>query len=107
MVAHKVELYLFFLPLPSPAPPAIPLLNGGPQFSTGIQTTVVFWPAKLKASGRVVMFRFEFWDCGESALKKFDHILPVSWAGGPHWALGGGRRWRPILYRILTGTSVT
>lgn len=23
------------------------------------------------------MFRFEFWDCGESALKKFDHILPA------------------------------
>ncbi|GAB1289169.1 Ciliogenesis and planar polarity effector 2 [Apodemus speciosus] len=45
--------------------------------TTGIQTTVVFWPAKLKASDRVVMFRFEFWDCGESALKKFDHILPA------------------------------
>ncbi|XP_064137422.1 ciliogenesis and planar polarity effector 2 isoform X3 [Loxodonta africana] len=42
----------------------------------GIQTTVVFWPAKLQATGRVVMFRFEFWDCGESALKKFDHMLP-------------------------------
>jgi hypothetical protein len=46
--------------------------------SSGIQTTVVFWPAKLQASERVVMFRFEFWDCGESALKKFDHMLPVS-----------------------------
>ncbi|XP_064137419.1 ciliogenesis and planar polarity effector 2 isoform X1 [Loxodonta africana] len=44
--------------------------------TTGIQTTVVFWPAKLQATGRVVMFRFEFWDCGESALKKFDHMLP-------------------------------
>lgn len=44
----------------------------------GIQTTVVFWPAKLQASNRVVMFRFEFWDCGESALKKFEHMLPVS-----------------------------
>ncbi|XP_035163761.2 ciliogenesis and planar polarity effector 2 isoform X2 [Callithrix jacchus] len=43
----------------------------------GIQTTVVFWPAKLQASDRVVMFRFEFWDCGESALKKFDHMLPA------------------------------
>ncbi|XP_071073863.1 F-box only protein 42 isoform X3 [Dasypus novemcinctus] len=43
----------------------------------GIQTTVVFWPAKLLASDRVVMFRFEFWDCGESALKKFDHMLPA------------------------------
>lgn len=46
---------------------------------------MVFWPAKLKDSDRVVMFRFEFWDCGESALKKFDHMLPVSWAGGPGW----------------------
>ncbi|XP_059945005.1 ciliogenesis and planar polarity effector 2 isoform X2 [Mesoplodon densirostris] len=45
--------------------------------TTGIQTTVVFWPAKLQASDRVVMFRFEFWDCGESALKKFDHMLPA------------------------------
>uniref|UniRef100_A0AAA9U0H5 Ciliogenesis and planar polarity effector 2 n=1 Tax=Bos taurus TaxID=9913 RepID=A0AAA9U0H5_BOVIN len=45
--------------------------------TTGIQTTVVFWPAKLQASDRVVMFRFEFWDCGESALKKFEHMLPA------------------------------
>ncbi|KAK1340453.1 hypothetical protein QTO34_019023, partial [Cnephaeus nilssonii] len=45
--------------------------------TTGIQTTVVFWPAKLQVSERVVMFRFEFWDCGESALKKFDHMLPA------------------------------
>uniref|UniRef100_A0ABI7ZRW6 Ciliogenesis and planar polarity effector 2 n=1 Tax=Felis catus TaxID=9685 RepID=A0ABI7ZRW6_FELCA len=45
--------------------------------TAGIQTTVVFWPAKLQASERVVMFRFEFWDCGESALKKFDHMLPA------------------------------
>ncbi|XP_033698562.1 ciliogenesis and planar polarity effector 2 isoform X2 [Delphinus delphis] len=49
--------------------------------TTGIQTTVVFWPAKLQASDRVVMFRFEFWDCGESALKKFDHMLPEPEAG--------------------------
>ncbi|XP_004705215.1 ciliogenesis and planar polarity effector 2 [Echinops telfairi] len=48
-----------------------------PRPSTGIQTTVVFWPAKLQASSRVVMFRFEFWDCGESALTKFDHMLPA------------------------------
>lgn len=43
----------------------------------GIQTTVVFWPAKLQVSDRVIMFRFEFWDCGESALRKFDHMLPA------------------------------
>uniref|UniRef100_A0A8C2N4X0 REM2- and Rab-like small GTPase 1 n=1 Tax=Capra hircus TaxID=9925 RepID=A0A8C2N4X0_CAPHI len=52
------------MPLDPPGPP-------------GIQTTVVFWPAKLQASDRVVMFRFEFWDCGESALKKFEHMLPA------------------------------
>lgn len=65
-----------------PAPrPSAPLLCFTPT-SPGIQTTVVFWPAKLKTSGRVVMFRFEFWDCGESALRKFDHMLPVSgWVG--------------------------
>lgn len=53
--------------------------------TTGIQTTVVFWPAKLQASDRVVMFRFEFWDCGESALKKFDHMLPTSLDSWPAW----------------------
>lgn len=88
------------MPLPSSAPLRIPLLIGRSQFSSGIQTTVVFWPAKLKASDRVVMFRFEFWDCGESALKKFDHMLPVSGAGGPGRAVGGACQ-RPTL---STGT---
>lgn len=50
---------------------------------------MVFWPAKLQVSDRVVMFRFEFWDCGESALKKFDHMLPVSRVGT---CLGGSQR---------------
>ncbi|XP_051844415.1 ciliogenesis and planar polarity effector 2 [Antechinus flavipes] len=45
--------------------------------TVGIQTTIVYWPAKLQASDRVIIFRFEFWDCGEAALKKFDHILPA------------------------------
>lgn len=48
----------------------------------------MFWPAKLQASDRVVMFRFEFWDCGESALKKFEHMLPVS--GQVGLGSGGG-----------------
>lgn len=47
----------------------------------GIQTTVVYWPAKLRDSGRAVIFRLQFWDCGEAALRKFDHILPVSQTG--------------------------
>nr|XP_014344013.1 PREDICTED: REM2- and Rab-like small GTPase 1 isoform X1 [Latimeria chalumnae] len=45
--------------------------------TTGIQTTVTYWPVKLRDSERVIMFRFQFWDCGEAALKKFDHILPA------------------------------
>ncbi|XP_051996557.1 ciliogenesis and planar polarity effector 2 isoform X2 [Xyrauchen texanus] len=44
--------------------------------TTGIDTTVVFWPVRLKESGRVLFFRFEFWDCGESAMRRFDHMLP-------------------------------
>ncbi|XP_077054289.1 ciliogenesis and planar polarity effector 2 [Siphateles boraxobius] len=44
--------------------------------TTGIETTVVFWPVRLKDSGRVLFFRFELWDCGESAMRRFDHMLP-------------------------------
>ncbi|KAL4658513.1 REM2- and Rab-like small GTPase 1-like [Arapaima gigas] len=44
--------------------------------TTGIETTVVFWPVKLKDSGRVLFFRLQFWDCGENALRRFDHLLP-------------------------------
>ncbi|XP_044277141.1 ciliogenesis and planar polarity effector 2 [Varanus komodoensis] len=45
--------------------------------TTGIQTTIVYWPAKLRESGRALFFKFSFWDCGEAVLKKFDHILPA------------------------------
>uniref|UniRef100_T1JBK2 Ciliogenesis and planar polarity effector 2 n=1 Tax=Strigamia maritima TaxID=126957 RepID=T1JBK2_STRMM len=43
----------------------------------GIQISVVYWPVKLLNTSRIVMFRLEFWDAGEGALKKFDHILPA------------------------------
>ncbi|XP_061457637.1 ciliogenesis and planar polarity effector 2 isoform X2 [Rhineura floridana] len=45
--------------------------------TTGIQTTTVYWPAKLRESGKALFFKFSFWDCGEAVLKKFDHILPA------------------------------
>uniref|UniRef100_A0ACB8EEK0 Cilioproteinsis and planar polarity effector 2 n=1 Tax=Sphaerodactylus townsendi TaxID=933632 RepID=A0ACB8EEK0_9SAUR len=45
--------------------------------TTGIQTTSVYWPAKLRESGRPLFFKFTFWDCGGSVVKKFDHILPA------------------------------
>ena len=86
------------LPVPSWPPTSLHLCLSYAKWLTpaspGIQTTVVFWPAKLQVSDRVVMFRFEFWDCGESALKKFDHMLPVSRRGawvGPTRA--GCLRW--------------
>uniref|UniRef100_A0A3B3ZXP2 Ciliogenesis and planar polarity effector 2 n=1 Tax=Periophthalmus magnuspinnatus TaxID=409849 RepID=A0A3B3ZXP2_9GOBI len=46
--------------------------------TVGIETTIVYWPVKIKESGRVLFFRLQLWDCGENALKRFDHMLPVS-----------------------------
>ncbi|XP_064326734.1 ciliogenesis and planar polarity effector 2 isoform X2 [Phalacrocorax carbo] len=43
----------------------------------GIEVTTVYWPAKLRASGRPVIFQLHFWDCGDGALKKFEHLLPA------------------------------
>ncbi|KAM9759245.1 ciliogenesis and planar polarity effector 2 [Menidia menidia] len=44
--------------------------------TTGIETTVVYWPVKLRESDRVLFFRLQLWDCGENALRRFDHLLP-------------------------------
>ncbi|XP_036426851.1 ciliogenesis and planar polarity effector 2 [Colossoma macropomum] len=44
--------------------------------TTGIETSVAFWPVKLRESGRVLFFHFQLWDCGENAMRRFDHMLP-------------------------------
>ncbi|KAM4613298.1 ciliogenesis and planar polarity effector 2 [Polymixia lowei] len=44
--------------------------------TTGIETTVVYWPVKLRESDRALFFRLQLWDCGENALRRFDHLLP-------------------------------
>lgn len=44
----------------------------------GIETKVVYWPVKLRESGKVLFFRLQLWDCGENALRRFDHLFPVS-----------------------------
>ncbi|XP_064353225.1 ciliogenesis and planar polarity effector 2 isoform X2 [Dromaius novaehollandiae] len=49
----------------------------GHHETLGIQATTVYWPAKVRDAGRPVLFQLDFWDCGETALKKFDHILPA------------------------------
>ncbi|XP_075293479.1 ciliogenesis and planar polarity effector 2 isoform X2 [Opisthocomus hoazin] len=43
----------------------------------GIEASTVFWPAKPRASDRPVIFQLHFWDCGDGALKKFEHLLPA------------------------------
>lgn len=44
--------------------------------TTGIETAVVYWPVKLRTSGKVLFFRLQLWDCGENALRRFDHLFP-------------------------------
>ncbi|XP_066059077.1 ciliogenesis and planar polarity effector 2 [Chamaea fasciata] len=43
----------------------------------GIEVTPLFWPAKPRASGRPVLFQLHLWDCGDGALRKFEHLLPA------------------------------
>ncbi|XP_066190545.1 ciliogenesis and planar polarity effector 2 isoform X1 [Sylvia atricapilla] len=43
----------------------------------GIEATPLFWPAKPRASGRPVLFQLLLWDCGDGALRKFEHLLPA------------------------------
>ncbi|KAM8913909.1 ciliogenesis and planar polarity effector 2 isoform 2-T2 [Spinachia spinachia] len=45
--------------------------------TTGIETTVVYWPVKLRENGRVLFFRLQLWDCGENTVRRFDHLLPA------------------------------
>ena len=40
--------------------------------------TCVLLDLQLKESQKVVMFKFQFWDCGDHSLNKYDHLLPVS-----------------------------
>lgn len=47
-------------------------------YISGIQTTTLYWPGKIKQLNRSVIFQLQLWDAGETALKKFDHILSVS-----------------------------
>lgn len=49
--------------------------------TAGIETTTIYWPVLLKATGKVMFFRLSFWDVGDNAIKKFEHILPACQAG--------------------------
>ena len=43
--------------------------------TAGISTYTVFWPAQIKDSEQVVMFKLTLYDTGENTLKRFDHVL--------------------------------
>jgi len=43
----------------------------------GIQMSMLYWPAKIQRTRKVVMFKLLFWDAGEQCLNKFNHILPA------------------------------
>ena len=62
---YKVRLAIYYLMLS-------PLI--------GVQTYTVYWPAKISEVNKVVLFKLQFWDAGENALKKFDYLLPVSFS---------------------------
>ena len=38
----------------------------------------MYWPVKIAHFNKKVLMNLTFWDAGEVALRKFDHILPVS-----------------------------
>ena len=46
------------------------------QDTLGIQTTTIYWPAKLQNSEKVAVLQMELWDVGGKALLKYNHLLP-------------------------------
>ena len=59
-------------------------LSGAPDWTNshhqgetpGIRTTNIYWPARIQ--NQLVLFQLDLWDSGETASKKYSHILPVS-----------------------------
>ncbi|XP_065213451.1 ciliogenesis and planar polarity effector 2-like [Planococcus citri] len=50
--------------------------NSAPHHdSHGIHKTNIYWPTKIW--DKVILFRLQCWEAGESGLKKFSHILPA------------------------------
>lgn len=44
--------------------------------SNGIHKTNIYWPTKIW--DKIILFRLQCWEAGDSGVKKFSHILPVS-----------------------------
>lgn len=43
--------------------------------TVGIQCSNVYWPMKI--GNRLILFRLEIWDAGESSVKRYNHVLPA------------------------------
>lgn len=46
------------------------------QDSHGIHKINIYWPTKIW--DKIILFRLQCWEAGDSGIKKFSHILPVS-----------------------------
>lgn len=44
----------------------------------GIHITTTQWPGMVKQMNKIVMFHLQFWDVGDGAMKKYEHIKTVS-----------------------------
>ena len=42
----------------------------------GVRATQIYWPARIQS--QLLMFQLDLWDSGETASKKYGHIMPVS-----------------------------
>lgn len=43
----------------------------------GLQISHLYWPGRIKSSNRTVLFKLLLFDAGETALRRYDHILPA------------------------------
>ena len=59
-------------------------LSGAPDWTNahhqgetpGVRATQIYWPTRIQS--QIIMFQLDLWDSGETASKKYGHILPVS-----------------------------
>lgn len=51
---------------------SIPTVHSETQ---GIQTTTIYWPGKIVQLNKTVMFQIQFWETGDTSIKKYDHIM--------------------------------
>jgi len=51
--------------------------------TTGIQVIGSFWPVQLQ-NNKIVLFKYKFWDCGATGIKKYTYVAQACNVGEPH-----------------------